>query len=117
MSTLRLKLKRIDPVKYSIIAAVLTVVIMIIVMLPFMLIMSLAGAGAGTESFGALGALFGGGIVVLFVMPIFYAVIVFIITLITTALLNFVLKKTGGLDLDFEKSGLEISQIGKPTLD
>lgn len=117
MSTIRLKLKRIDPIKYSVIAALLTVVLMIIILGPMMLITSLVGAGAGTEPFGALGAVLGGGFFMIILIPILYGVFVFIITLISTALLNFILKKTGGLDLDFEKSGLDISQIGKPTID
>ncbi len=117
MSTLRLKLKRVDPIKYSIIAALLTIVLMLIILVPAMLIMSLVGAGAATESFGAAGAILGGGLFMIILMPIIYGVFVFIITLISTALLNFILKKTGGLDLDFEKSGLDISQIGKPTID
>jgi len=108
---LKLKLKRVDPVKYATIAALLTASIMLIIFVPFMLLFSLIGAGA-SSGFGEGAAIFGGSIFVVILMPIIYGVMVFIITLISTALLNFILKKTGGLDIDFEKTGLEISQIG-----
>jgi small-conductance mechanosensitive channel len=113
MSTLRLKLKRVDPVKYATISALLTGLLMLIIFVPMMLLLSLIGAGAATESFGAGAAIFGGGIFMIILIPIFYAVFVFIITLIMTSLLNFILKKTGGLDIDFEKAGLDINRIGE----
>ena len=109
---LKLKLKRVDPVKYATIAALLTALIMLIVFVPFFLLFSIAGAGAAS-GFGEGAAIFGGSIFIIILMPIIYGVMVFILTLISTALLNFILKKTGGLDIDFEKTGLEISQIGQ----
>lgn len=112
-NTIRLKLKRIDPVKYATIAAILTALIMLIVFVPMALLFSLVGAGAASDSFGAGAAIFGGGIFMVVLIPIIYAVVAFIVTLISTALLNFILRKTGGLDIDFEKSGLDISQIGQ----
>lgn len=113
---LKLKLKRVDPVKYATIAAILTGLIMLIVFVPFTLLFSLVGAGS-TSSFGEGAAIFGGSIVLIILMPIIYAVIVFIITLISTSLLNWILKKTGGLDIDFEKTGLEISHIGQDRIE
>jgi len=59
----------------------------------------------------------GGGIVGIIIMVIIAGVAVFIITLIACSLLNFILKKTGGIDIDFEKTGLEISQIGQDRLE
>ena len=110
---LKLKLKRIDPVKYALIASILTVLIMLIVFVPMMLLFSAIGLGAASSEFGdgagVFGALLGGGIFIILV-PIFYGVLVFIITLISSSLLNFILKKTGGLDIDFEKAGLDVSQ-------
>jgi hypothetical protein len=113
MSTLRLKLKRIDPVKYATIAAFLTALIMLIVFVPFMLLFSALGAGAATESMGAGAAIFGGGIFLVILAPILYGVFTFIFTLIAVSLFNFILKKTGGLDIDFEKAGLDINRIGE----
>jgi hypothetical protein len=113
MSTLRLKLKRVDPVKYATIAALLTALIMLIVFVPFMLLFSAIGAGAASESMGAGAAIFGGGIFLVILAPILYGVVTFIVTLIATSLLNFILKKTGGLDIDFEKAGLDINRIGE----
>ncbi|TCK67992.1 hypothetical protein DFQ05_1776 [Winogradskyella wandonensis] len=104
---LKLKLKRVDPVKYAIIASLLTMLIMLIVFVPFMLLFSAIGLGAATESFGAAGAIVGSGIFMIIFVPLIYGAIVFVITLIATALLNFILKKTGGLDVDFEKVGFD----------
>ena len=109
---LKLKLKRVDPVKYATVAAFLTALIMLILFVPFMLLFSLVGAGA-SSGFGEGIAIFGGGIFAIILVPIIYGVMVFIITLISTSLLNFILKKTGGIDIDFEKAGLDISQIGQ----
>ncbi|ARV09851.1 hypothetical protein BTO05_09425 [Winogradskyella sp. PC-19] len=110
---LKLKLKRIDPVKYALIASILTVLIMLIVFVPMMLLFSAIGLGAASSEYGSgagvFGALLGSGVFIILV-PIFYGVLVFIITLISSSLLNFILKKTGGLDIDFEKAGLDISQ-------
>lgn len=106
---LKVKLKRVDPVKYALISAILTVVIMLIVFVPFMLLFSAIGAGAASESMGAAGAVFGGGIAMVIFVPLIYGVLVFILTLIMTALLNYILKRTGGLDIDFEKVGLDLS--------
>lgn len=109
---LKLKLKRVDPVKYATVAALLTAFIMLIVFVPFMLLFSVIGAGsAGGLGEGA--AIFGGGVFAIIFVPLIYGVIVFIITLISTSLLNFILKKTGGIEIDFEKAGIDISQIGQ----
>ena len=109
-NTLKLKLKRIDPVKYALIAALTTVLIMFIVFVPLLLLFSAIGAGAASESFGAAGALLGGGFVFIIFVPIFYGVVVFVLTLIAVTLLNFILNKTGGLHIDFEKVGLDIAK-------
>ncbi|WP_299115918.1 hypothetical protein [uncultured Winogradskyella sp.] len=80
---------------------------MLIFVLPFFLIFSAIGIGAGSESIGAGAALIGGGIIGMIFGIIVYGVIIFVVTLIATSLLNFVLKKTGGLDIDFEKVGFD----------
>lgn len=104
-----LRLMRIDPVKYATIAAIATALIMLVIFVPFMLLFSAVGA---SQDFGAGAAIFGGGLFVIILAPIFYGIMVFIVTLITTAIINFILKKTGGLDIDFEKAGLGIQEIG-----
>ena len=88
-----LRLMRIDPVKYATIAAIATAV-------------------GASQDFGPGAAIIGGGLFVIILAPIFYGIMVFIVTLITTAIINFILKKTGGLDIDFEKAGLGIQEIG-----
>jgi len=109
MSTLKLKLKRVDPVKYATVTTAVTLCIMIVVFLPFMLIFSAIGA---SSDLGGGAALLGGGIIGMLFGIVIYGVIIFVATLIGSMVLNFVLKKTNGLDLEFEKSDLDIAQIG-----
>lgn len=108
--TLKLKLKRIDPVKYATVATLVYLLILLIVYVPIILLASLVG---GFSDIGAGAAMLGGGILGVIFMIIFLGIFVFIITLIACSLLNFILKKTGGIDIDFEKAGLNISQIGE----
>ncbi|MCK8480311.1 hypothetical protein [Psychroserpens algicola] len=107
---LKLKLKRIDPVKYATVATLVYLLILLIVYVPLILLASLVG---GTNDIAAGAAMLGGGIIGIIFMLIIVGVFVFIITLIACSILNFILKKTGGIDIDFEKTGLEISQIGQ----
>lgn len=104
-----LRLMRVDPVKYATIAAILTIAMFLIVVLPFFLLFSAIGM---SQDLGAGAAIMGGGIFGMLIGMIFYAVFVFIFTLIITAFLNFILKKVNGIDIDFEKAGLGISEIG-----
>ena len=108
---LSLKLKRIDPVKWGIIVGLLYAILSLVVMIPMFGIMSLTG-GALANNAGGLGFLFGSGIAVIFIAPIIYGVLGFIFGVIGAAILNFILKRTKGLDMDFEKVGLDISNIG-----
>jgi hypothetical protein len=107
---LRLKLKRIDPVKYALVATLVYLLILLIVYVPLILIASLAG---GLSDLGAGFAVLGGGLIGIIFFVILAGIFVFIITLIACSILNFILRKTGGIDIDFEKTGLEISQIGQ----
>ncbi len=109
-NTLRLKLKRIDPVKYAMVATLVYLLILLIVYVPIILLMSLAG---GLSDIGAGAAMLGGGILGIIFMVVIAGIFVFIITLLACSLLNFILKKTGGIDIDFEKAGLSISEIGE----
>ncbi|QTD37928.1 hypothetical protein JL193_01055 [Polaribacter batillariae] len=112
MSNLKLKLKKVDATKYGIIVgSVMALLTFIIIFIGF-LFTSLIGFGSGIDS-GGLSVLFGGGIFMVILAPIMYFVTGFIFGWIGCMLLNFILKKTGGLDIEFEKSGFEISEIGK----
>ncbi len=110
MSKIKLNLKRVDPVKYGIITGLLMALMSLIVIIPMFLFMSVAGASGMSNGNGL--AMFGGGIAMLFV-PILYGIIGFIFGLIGTALMNFILSKTNGLDMEFDSDDMEISQIGK----
>ncbi|MCD2258423.1 hypothetical protein [Psychroserpens luteolus] len=110
INTLKLKLKRIDPVKYAVVVTLVYLLILLIIYVPFLLLGSLIG---GSNDLAAGAAMLGGGILGIIFMLVIAGIFVFIITIIACSLLNFILKKTGGIDIDFEKTGLEISQIGK----
>lgn len=113
MSTFTLKLKKVDPVKYAIIATLSYLAIMLIIFVPFMLIASAVGA---TQDLVGGMAILGGGIFAIIFILIFYGVIIFIVTLLAAFILNFILKKTGGLPIDFEKAGMDVSYVGQDFL-
>ena len=112
MNTLKLKLKKIDALKYGIITGTLMAFIVFIMVGIAFLFTSLFGIGAAGSDAYALGAIFGGGIFMLILAPILYFVFGFIFGWISTMVFNFILKKTGGLDIEFEKTGLDLQQIG-----
>ncbi|QTE23131.1 hypothetical protein [Polaribacter cellanae] len=112
MSNLKLKLKKVDATKYGIIVgSVMALLTFIILSLGF-LFTSLIGFGSGVDSTG-LGMMLGGGIFMVILGPVLYFVVGFLFGWIGCMILNFILKKSGGLDIEFEKSGFEISEIGK----
>ncbi|HFS68162.1 MAG TPA: hypothetical protein ENK67_08120 [Flavobacteriia bacterium] len=111
MARIKLKLKRIDPVKAGIVYGALTALLSLIFILPFMLLFS----AAGFANQPGMGSMFGGGLTMLF-LPIVYGIIGFIGGLIGTALLNFILSKTNGLDIEFDGKDMEISHIGEENL-
>ena len=113
MSTLKLKLKKIDPVKYATIATLVTLCIMLITFVPFMLFFSAVGA---TQDLGGGMAVLGGGLFGMIFGMIFYGIVVFVLTLIAAYILNYVLNKTGGLDIEFDATEMSVSQIGQDFL-
>ena len=109
MSRIKLKLKRIDPVKSGIIYGLLMVLISLVILIPMAIVISITGVGANNPSL----AIFGGSLAMLIFVPIIYGIIGFVFGLIGTALMNFILGKTNGLDVEFDSDNLEIAQIGK----
>jgi hypothetical protein len=113
MSKIKLKLKRVDPVKYGLIIGLLSAIMSLIVLIPMFLFMSALGASARGYGGSGIGAAMFGGALGIFMAPILYFIFGFIFGLIGTAIMNFILGKTNGLDIEFESNDLEISQIGK----
>jgi len=107
-NTLKLVLKRVDPVKYAVVATLTYLAIILMVFVPIFLIASAVGA---TQNLGGGLAILGGGIFALVFVLIFYGVIIFIVTLLAAFILNFILSKVGGLPIDFEKTNLDVSHI------
>ncbi|MGY0426094.1 MAG: hypothetical protein ACWIPI_04595 [Polaribacter sp.] len=110
MSNLKLQLKKIDATKYGIIIGSVMALLSFIILTVIFLFSTLFGLGMGMNSEFAT---FGGGLVMVILAPILYFIFGFIFGFISCLILNFILKKTDGLYLEFEKRGLEISQIGK----
>ena len=108
MSKITLKLKRLDPIKWATIMAAVYAILSLIIMIPMFLFMSVLGASEGLEEAG-LGIL-GGGVMMLF-LPVIYGVLGFIFGLIGAYIFNFVLGKTDGLEMDFEKMGTEVVEL------
>ncbi len=105
---LKLKLKRVDPIKYALIATLTYLALLLIVFVPIMLIASAVGA---SQDFGGGLAILGGGIFAVIIGMVFYGVIIFVVTLLAAVLLNFILSKVGGLPLEFEENGTDKSGI------
>ncbi|WP_299115555.1 hypothetical protein [uncultured Winogradskyella sp.] len=112
-SILKLKLKRVDPVKYAMIATLTYLAIILLIFVPMMLIASVVGA---TQDLVGGFAMLGGGIFAIIFILIFYGVIIFIVTLLAALLLNFILKKTGGLPIEFENTEVDVTQVGQDFL-
>lgn len=111
MSNLKLKLKKVDPVKYGLIMGITMALLTFVMLLVAFLFTSLIGIGLGGASYGALGLL-GGGIASVIIAPIIYFIVGFIFGWLGTIILNLILNKTDGLDIEFEKVGLDIDRIG-----
>ncbi len=107
MSRIKLKLKRIDPVKSGVIYGLLMALISLVVLIPMFMVMSAVGVGVGDNA--GLG-MFGGGLAMLIFAPIIYGIIGFVFGLIGTALMNFILGKTNGLDVEFDSDNLEVTK-------
>lgn len=109
---MKLKLKRIDPVKYGLLMGIIMALMTFIMFGIFMLFGGLFSAVAG--EMGPMGAVLGGGLAMLIFGPIMYFVLGFIFGWIGTMIMNFVLKKIGGLEMDFDGEVVsEISKIGE----
>ncbi|MCH2032750.1 MAG: hypothetical protein MK202_04435 [Tenacibaculum sp.] len=113
MTNLKLKLKKIDPVKAGVIYGALAGLLGFIFAAFFTLLGSIFGAATG--EMGAFGMMAGSGVLMMIFAPIFYFVIGFIVGILSTLLLNFILKKTDGLIIDFDKvsESEDISMIGR----
>ncbi|MFK8060244.1 MAG: hypothetical protein AB8B78_09155 [Polaribacter sp.] len=114
MNNFKLKLKKVDAVKYGVITGATMALLTLIIFSIMFLFTSLFGLGAADSLDGLeLGALFGGGIFMLILGPIIYFIFGFIFGWLGAVILNFILKKSDGLMLEFEKRGEDIHQIGR----
>ncbi|PIE50455.1 MAG: hypothetical protein CSA38_03365 [Flavobacteriales bacterium] len=103
---MKLKLKKIDPIKYSLICSLIVGVVMF---LTFALLSVFGGFMSSIigDEIGKMGLIFGGSFFILIFVAFFYMVITFIFSLISIVIFNFVLSKTGGLEMEFENQDYE----------
>ncbi|WP_439129462.1 hypothetical protein [Polaribacter sp.] len=112
MNNLKLKLKKVDATKYGLIIGSVMALLALIMLIIAFIFTSLIGISTSNSGY-EMGYLFGGGFVMVIFGPIVYFIFGFLFGWIGALLFNFILKKTGGLDLEFEKTGLDINTIGK----
>ena len=90
-------IKRIGPLSCAKIGAALNAVMGLVGGIIFSLA-AMAGAFAGNEAPGMFGAIFGVGAIV--ILPIFYACMGFVVTLIMAVIYNALAAAVGGIELD-----------------
>lgn len=112
MSNLKLILKKVDAKKYGIITGTLMALLVFVMLLIAFLFTSLLGLGFNSSEL-ELGYVFGGGFLMVILGPIVYFIFGFIFGYLGALLLNFILKKTNGLALEFDKTNIDLHQIGK----
>ena len=83
------QISRLSPHQNGKVFAVLSAVVSLIVLVPVFLIASLSGAGAA-----------GMPLWVIFILPIFYLIVTYIMTVIGCALYNVIVPMTGGIEYD-----------------
>ena len=93
-------LKRIDPMSYAKVYAVITALVVFVFCLIYAFFI-IAFAGMMGEEAGAIGA--GIAIVVVIVAPIAYGILVFLLGLLMAWLYNVVAARIGGIELEFEE--------------
>jgi hypothetical protein len=103
------QIKRIGVKQTAKVVAIFYFVITLIIFLPIFVISLLFGGLSGDDTFGKLGAIFGG--VIFLVLPFFYAVIGGLMVAISAALYNFVAKKVGGIEVEIENN--EVDQVAQ----
>ena len=93
-------LKRIDPISFAKLYAVVLTVIVFVVCLIYALIF-LSFAGMMGDEFGAIGA--GAAIAMVIFVPIICAIFYFLLGLLMAWLYNVVAARIGGVELEFEE--------------
>jgi len=89
---MKIKLKKIEPLKAGYVSGLLYLLISVIIIVPFTLLGSIVGTKENVL-----------GMFVVIIIPIIYGIVGFLGGLITAALYNFVAKNIGGLEIEVEK--------------
>lgn len=93
-------LKRIDPMSYAKVYAVITALVIFVICLIYAFFI-IAFAGMFGEDAGAIGA--GIAIAIVIIAPIVYGIMVFLLGLLMAWLYNVVAARIGGVEFDFEE--------------
>lgn len=108
MSTKRIR--RIDPMQSGKVTAIVSIALMLIIFVPIMLLFSLIGLGSGSSSVG--GAMLGGGLFMIILMPLIYGFFGFILGILYAVVYNFTYKYHGGLQLEYDDLDNDVDRIG-----
>ncbi len=101
-------ISKINPVSAGTVSAVITMAVMLFVFVPIFLLVGFSGLISESD----LG-IFGGSIVMIFIVPLFYGAFSFIIGLVSAFVYNATYKFHGGIKLAFADNPEAISEIGK----
>jgi hypothetical protein len=96
---MKLRLKHIDPIKISGIAAIIMFVISFIIIIPFGLIINNLPMPED-KSIGMMGS-------VIYILPFIYSAFGFLANLIIISFFNFLAKKMGGIEIEFDEEHIE----------
>ncbi len=99
----RTRVKKIGILQTSLISAIIFFILSLFLVLPMMLITGIAGGFSDNPGFAS------GGLIMVF-MPIIYAIIGFLMTALWCWIYNAVAKRIGGIEIELEVMGNEMSQ-------
>ena len=103
------RIKKIDPIQAGKVLGVMYFFLMLIFIVPIFFIFSVAGVSNNSN----MGVFQGLGIGFVFILPFIYALIAFILGIVTAYLYNFTYRFHGGHVIEFENDGEIVDEIGK----
>jgi len=109
MNNYILILKKIDALKCAKIAGTVAAILSLLTVMVGVLFSSILGLKGDLE----IATIFGGSLLMILIAPFLYYLFSFIIVWICVSIFNFILKKSKGIEIEFEKKDDFINQIGK----
>ncbi len=100
-------IKKINPISLATVSAVITMAIMLFVFVPIFLLLGLSGLISENDW-----GIFGGNIALVFIVPLFYSGISFLVSLVSAFIYNSTFRFHQGIKIEFEEQET-ISKIGQ----